>query len=136
MDERFDLRLDNEDSADAEITNALRGIYAAPEAASYWDGLEQRVMSYVRDRGEAVIPVNWWSDLASWAGPGLAAAALLFVAAGLLWSKQKDEDLRVSYEAVTDALPYDVLPGAVQVVQAPHDGTSQREATFRYVMSH
>jgi hypothetical protein len=29
-----------------------------------------------------------------------------------------------------------VLPGAVQVVTAPHDGSSQREATFRYVMSH
>jgi hypothetical protein len=136
MDERVDLRLENEDSPDADITKALREIYAAPSADSYWDGLEQRVMSYVRDRRAAVIPVNWWSDLASWAGPGLAAAALLFVAAGLMWSKQRDEELRVSYEAVTDSLPYDVLPGAVQVVQAPHDGLSQREATFRYVMSH
>lgn len=136
MDEKFDLRLEDEDSPDAEITRALRGIYAGPASASYWDGLEQRIMSYVRDRREAVIPVNWWSDLASWAAPGLAAAALLFVAAGLMWSKQRDEELSVSYEAVTDALPYDVLPGAVQVVQAPHDGSSQREATFRYVMSH
>ena len=136
MDEKFDLRLENEDGPDAEITKALRQIYAAPEAASYWSTLEQRIMSYVRDRRAAVIPVNWWSDLASWAGPGLAAAALLFVAAGLMWSKQRDEDLRVSYEAVTDSVPYDALPGAVQVVQAPHDGSSQREATFRYVMSH
>jgi hypothetical protein len=136
MDERFDLRLDNEDSPDVDITKALREIYAAPGSDSYWDGLEHRITSYVRDRSAAVIPVNWWSDLASWAGPGLAAAALLFVAAGVMWSTQKDEDLRVSYEAVTDSLPYDVLPGAVQVVQAPHDGSSQREATFRYVMSH
>ncbi len=136
MDERFDLRLDNEDGPDAELTNALREIYAAPAAASYWDGLEQRIVSYVRDRGAAVIPVNWWSDLATWAGPGLAAAALLFVAAGLVLSTQKDEDLRASYEAVTDSLAYDLLPGAVQVVQAPHDGSSQREAMFRYVMSH
>lgn len=136
MDERFDLRLENEEGPDAELTKALREIYAAPAAASYWDRLEQQIMAYVRDRGAAVIPVNWWSDLASWAGPGLAAAALLFIAAGLVLSKQKDEDLRVSYEAVTDSLAYDVLPGAVQVVQAPHDGSSQREATFRYVMSH
>ena len=136
MDDRFDLRLDNEDGPDAELTKALREIYAAPADASYWEGLEQQIMSYVRDRGAAVIPVNWWSDLASWAGPGLAAAALLFIAAGLVLSKQKDEDLRVSYEAVTDSLAYDVLPGAVQVVQAPHDGSSQREAMFRYVMSH
>jgi hypothetical protein len=136
MDERFDLRLDNEDGPDADLTKALREIYAAPAAASYWDGLEQQIMSYIRDRGATVIPVNWWSDLASWAGPGLAAAALLFVAAGLVLSNQKDEDLRVSYEAVTDSLAYEFLPGAVQVVQAPHDGSSQREATFRYVMSH
>ena len=136
MDERFDLRLENEDSPDADITKALREIYAPPATDSYWDELEHRITSYVRDRGAAVIPVNWWSDLASWAGPGLAAAALVFVAAGLMWSKQREEDLRVSYEAVTDSLPYDVLPGAVQVVQAPHDGSSQREATFRYVMSH
>lgn len=136
MDERFDLRLDNEEGPDAELTKALREIYAPPAAASYWDGLEQQIMSYVRDRSATVIPVNWWSDLASWSGPGLAAAALLFVAAGLVLSKQKDEDLRVSYEAVTDSLAYEFLPGAVQVVQAPHDGSSQREATFRYVMSH
>ncbi|HEV2041588.1 MAG TPA: hypothetical protein VGT81_16385, partial [Casimicrobiaceae bacterium] len=75
-------------------------------------------------------------DLASWAAPGLAAAALLFVAAGLLWSRQNDEELRTSYEAVTESVATDILPGAVQVVTAPHDGTSQREATFRYVMSH
>jgi len=136
MGEKFDLRLDKEDGPDADLTKALREIYAAPAAASYWDNLEQQIMSYVRDRSAAVIPVNWWSDLASWAGPGLAAAALLFIAAGLVLSQQKDEDLRVSYEAVTDSLAYDVLPGAVQVVQAPHDGSSQREATFRYVMSH
>lgn len=136
MDERFDLRLDNEDGTDAELTKALREIYAAPAAASYWDNLEQQILAYVRDRSAAMIPVNWWSDLASWAGPGLAAAALLFIAAGLVLSKQKDEDLRVSYEAVTDSMAYDVLPGAVQVVQAPHDGSSQREATFRYVLSH
>ena len=93
-------------------------------------------MAYVSDRGAAVIPVNWWSDLASWAGPGLAAAALLFAAAGVMWSRQKDEDLRTSYEAVTEPLASDFLPGAVQVVTAPHDGSSQREATFRYVLSH
>ena len=136
MDERIDLRLETEDNGDADITKALREIYAAPKKESYWEELESRILSYVRTHREALIPVNWWSDLASWAGPGLAAAALLFVAAGLLWSKQTDEDLRVSYEAVTDTLALEVLPGALQVVQAPHDGSSQREATFRYVMSH
>lgn len=135
MEDRTDLRLDDE--GDAEITETLRDIYAPPAEGAYWDGLETRILSYIKaHEGATAIPVNWWSDLASWAGPGLAAAALLFVAAGVLWSRQKDEDYRASYEAVTEPLASDVLPGAVQVVTAPLDGSSQREATFRYVMSH
>jgi hypothetical protein len=134
MEDRTDLRLDDE--GDAEITAMLRDVYAPPAEGAYWDGLETRIMSYIKAHEVASIPVNWWSDLASWAGPGLAAAALLFVAAGLMWSRQKDEDLRTTYEAVTEPLASDVLPGAVQVVTAPYDGSSQREATFRYVLSH
>ena len=134
MEDRTDLRLDDE--GDAKITAMLRDVYAPPAEGAYWDGLETRIMSCIKAHEVASIPVNWWSDLASWAGPGLAAAALLFVAAGLMWSRQKDEDLRTTYEAVTEPLASDVLPGAVQVVTAPYDGSSQREATFRYVLSH
>jgi hypothetical protein len=134
MEDRTDLRLDDE--GDANVTAMLRDVYAPPAEGAYWDGLETRIMSYIKAHEVASIPVNWWSDLASWAGPGLAAAALLFVAAGLMWSRQKDEDLRTTYEAVTEPLASDVLPGAVQVVTAPYDGSSQREATFRYVLSH
>ena len=136
MEDRTDLRLDDE--GDAKITEMLRDVYAPPAGGAYWDALETRILSYIKTHEDAVasIPVNWWSDLASWAGPGLAAAALLFVAAGLMWSRQKGEDLRTTYEAVTEPVASDVLPGAVQVVTAPHDGSSQREATFRYVLSH
>lgn len=134
MEDRTDLRLDDE--SDAKITAILRDIYAPPAEGAYWDTLESRILSNIRAHREAVIPVNWWSDLASWAGPGLAAAALVFIAAGAIWSRVKDEDMRVTYEAMTEPLTSDVLPGAVQVVTAPHDGSSQREATFRYVLSH
>jgi len=136
MADRTDLRLDDE--SDAKITEMLRDAYAPPAAGAYWDALEGRIMAYIAEHGPAVvrIPVNWWSDLAGWAAPGLAAAALVFVAAGVLWSRQNDEELRTSYEAVTETVATDVLPGAVQVVTAPRDGSSQREATFRYVMSH
>lgn len=136
MEDRTDLRFD--DIGDAKITEMLRDVYAPPAGGAYWDTLEARIMSYVKthEDGAVSIPVNWWSDLASWAGPGLAAAALLFVAAGMMWSRQKDEEMRTTYEAVTEPLASDVLPGAVQVVTAPHDGSSQREATFRYVLSH
>jgi hypothetical protein len=134
MEDRTDLRLDDE--GDAEVTALLRDVYAHPAEGAYWDALETRIMSYIKAHEVASIPVNWWSDLASWAGPGLAAAALLFVAAGLMWSRQKDEELQTTYEAVSEPLASDVLPGAVQVVTAPYDGSSQREATFRYVLSH
>jgi hypothetical protein len=135
MEDRTDLR--PEDEGDAKITEMLREVYAPPAGGAYWDALESRIMSYIKAHQEAVaIPVNWWSDLASWAGPGLAAAALLFVAAGLVWSRQKNEEMGPTYEAVTESLGSDVLPGAVQVVTAPRDGSSQREATFRYVLSH
>ena len=136
MEDRTNLRLDDEGEGDAKITALLRDVYAPPAEGAYWDGLQTRILAYVRDRGVARIPVNWWSDLASWAGPGMAAAALLFAAAGLFWSRQNDEDLRATYEEVTEPLASDFLPGAVQVVTAPHDGSSQREATFRYVLSH
>jgi hypothetical protein len=134
MEDRTDLRL--EDEGDAKITEMLREVYAPPAGGAYWDALETRIMSYIKAHQEVAIPVNWWSDLASWAGPGLAAAALLFVAAGLMWSRQKNEEMDTTYEAVTESLASDVLPGAVQVVTAPRDGSSQREATFRYVLSH
>jgi hypothetical protein len=135
MVDKRDLRLTDE--GDAELTEILRAAYAPPAEGAYWDALEGRIMSHIAEnRPRAGIPVNWWSDLANWAAPGLAAAALLFVAAGMLWSRQNDEDLRTGYEAVTESVAADILPGAVQVVTAPHDGSSQREATFRYVLSH
>ena len=136
MEDRTDLR--PADGGDAKTTDVLRDLYAAPAEGAYWDALQGRIMAYVAAPRSAVvrIPVNWWSDLASWAAPGLAAAALLFVAAGLLWSRQNEEELRTGYEAVTESVATDILPGAVQVVSAPRDGSSQREATFRYVLSH
>jgi hypothetical protein len=134
MEDRTDLRPDDE--SDAELAGILRGIYAPPAEGAYWEGLHSRIMANIEGNRTSLIPVNWWSDLASWTAPGLAAAALLFVAAGILWSREKDEEMRTTYEAVTESVASDVLPGAVQVVTAPHDGSSQREATFRYVLSH
>ena len=134
MEDRTDLRPD--DAGDAQLAGVLRDVYAPPAEGAYWDGLEGRVMAHISRHRSTLIPVNWWSDLANWTAPGMAAAALLFVAAGILWSREKDEELRTTYDAVTESVASDVLPGAVQVVTAPYDGSSQREATFRYVMSH
>ena len=135
MDKRTDLRI--ADETDARTTALLREVYAAPAEGAYWDSLEARVMARIAaQRGAVLIPVNWWTDLANWALPGLAAALLMFVGAGVLLSRQNDEEDLTAYEAVTEPAGVDGLPGAVQVVTAPHDGSSQREATFRYVLSH
>jgi hypothetical protein len=136
MTDRTDLRPDG--AGDARITGMLRDAYAPPAEGAYWDALEGRIMAHIAQHRPGVvrIPVNWWSDLAGWAAPGLAAAALLFAAAGALLARQNDAELTTGYEAVTESVSTDVLPGAVQVVTAPHDGSSQREETFRYVMSH
>jgi hypothetical protein len=135
MENRTDLQPD--DAGDAQLAGLLREVYAAPAEGAYWDGLEARIMAKIAEHTSSLIPVNWWTDLATWMAPGMAAAALLFVAAGMLWSRQNDEDMRTTYEAaVTESVASDVLPGAVQLVTAPHDGSSQREATFRYVLSH
>lgn len=134
MEDRTDLRTNDE--GDAAIAGLIRGLYAPPAEGAYWNGLEGRIMANIARHRSSLIPVNWWSDLANWTGPGLAAAALLFVAAGMLWSRENDEEMRTAYETVTEPVGSDVLPGAVQVVTAPHDGSSQREATFRYVLSH
>jgi len=136
MDDRTDLRLTDE--GDARLAVILRDVYAAPAGGAYWDALEKRTMARVAEHRAPIvrIPVNWWTDLAGWAAPGLAAAALIFVAAGVFLSRENEADLRTTYEAVTETTDPDVLPGAVQVVTAPRDGSSQREATFRYVLSH
>jgi hypothetical protein len=134
MEDRTDLQ--PEDRGDAQLAGLIRDLYAPPAEGAYWNGLEGRIMASIARHRSSLIPVNWWSDLASWTAPGLAAAALLFVAAGILWSREEDEEMRTAYEAVTEPVESDVLPGAVQVVTAPRDGSSQREATFRYVLSH
>jgi hypothetical protein len=134
MEDRTDLQPNDE--GDAKIAGLIRDVYAPPAEGAYWNGLEGRIMANIARHRSSLIPVNWWTDLANWTAPGLAAAALLFVAAGMLWSRENDEEMRTAYEAVTEPVGSDVLPGAVQVVTAPHDGSSQREATFRYVLSH
>ncbi len=136
MDDRKDLRLTDE--GDERLVPLMRELYAAPADGAYWDGLESRVMSLIAAHRMGVVRLqsSLWSVLEKWAAPGLAAAALLFIAAGLFLSRDDDAELRTTYEEVTAPTVVEELPGAVHVVTAPRDGSSQREATFRYVLSH
>lgn len=136
MDDHNDLRM--ADESDARIRSALRDMYAPPAGGAYWEGLETRIVSLIAATQLGVVRLqpSLWSVLGRWAAPGMVAAALLFVTAGVFLFRQDDTELRTTYEEVIEPTPIDVLPGAVSVVTAPTDGSSQREATFRYVLSH
>lgn len=135
MDERNDLRLT--DPGDEKVVPLMRELYAPPADEAYWTGLETRVLSLLASNRLGIVRLqsSLWSVLERWATPGLAAAGLLFIAAGLFLARPEDE-APVAYEEVSEPAVVDELPGAVNVVTAPRDGSSQREAVFRYVLSH
>ena len=136
MDERHELRLTDE--GDERITRLLRGAYAPPADESYWEGLETRILSLIASHRLGIVRTqsNLWSVLERWATPGLAAAGLLFIAAGLFLAQPNEAEVQPAYEEVSEPVVVEELPGAVNVVTAPGDRLSQREATFRYVLSH
>jgi len=81
---------------DPELTTALRAVYAAPTDDGYWSGLEDRIMSRLR---QVEAPMEWWNVLAEWRVArvaGLVAAGLMLTLAGFsLWKeRQIDQDLR------------------------------------------
>ena len=136
MDERNDLRLT--DGGDERIVRLLRSAYASPADEAYWNGLETRILSLLASHRLGIVRLqsNLWSVLERWATPGLAAAGLLFIAAGLFLAQPKEDEVQTTYEEVTGPLVVEELPGAVNVVTAPRDPLAQREATFRFVLSH
>jgi hypothetical protein len=73
-------RIDNERSAgaDPELTSLLRAAYTAPDDDSYWQQLEQRVMSRI---SESPV-VAWWAVLSEWRTAGMIAATIALLLAG------------------------------------------------------
>jgi hypothetical protein len=94
-------------SGDAELTNALRALYAAPVEESYWDSLESRILAHVA-RGEETI--SWWSELAEMARPGLAAAAALIFAASLALAHSRQLEVSSAYASVISPAPSAIEP--------------------------
>jgi hypothetical protein len=135
MDDQNDLRLTDE--ADERLVPLMRELYAPPSDPAYFDGLESRVLSLIASQRLGIVRLqsSLWSVLEKWAAPGMAAAALLFAAAGLYLTRETEAEVQTTYEEVTGPSETELLPGAVYVVTAPRDGSSQREATFRYVLS-
>lgn len=84
-------------SGDAELTNALRALYAAPAEDAYWDALEARILAHVAHGEEGGM---WWAELAEMVRPGLVAAAALILAATLAMARSQQVEARNAYGSV------------------------------------
>ncbi len=130
------MELHSNDDLDEHVVTAMRGLYSAPTDAGYWDALESRIASRISRGGDAAGDNGWLSELARWATPGLAAAALIFAVAAAFLTRLDQTERMTTYEGFTQPMVADATPGATALLDLPRDGTSQREATLTYVLSH
>jgi hypothetical protein len=126
------MEIHSNDELGEKVVAAMRSIYSAPADAAYWDSLARKIVSRARSSRDS----GSLSVLARWATPGLAAAALLFAVAGAMWTRLDQAELRNTYEGFTQPMLADAMPGAAQLLDIPRDGSSQKEATLGYVLSH
>ena len=112
-------------SGDAELTNALRALYAAPAEDSYWDALEARILAHVA-RGDET--ANWWSELVDMARPGLVAAAALILAASLAMARSQQLEARNAYGSVIAA------PSALEA-SSRGSSAGDGDAALHYLLS-
>ena len=130
------MDIQSNDRLDDDVMAAMRGLYEPPANPRYWDSLESRISSRIRAGVDDARDAAWYSVLANWAAPGLAAAALVLAVAGALWTRLDQADLRNTYEDFTQPMVADAMPGAAQLLDLARDGSTQREATLTYVLSH
>jgi hypothetical protein len=96
-------------SGDAELTNALRALYAAPADERYWDTFEARILAHVAgNAGRGA----WWGELVDMMRPGLVAAAALVLAASLAMARSRQVEASNAYASVVSASPSNVEPSA------------------------
>jgi hypothetical protein len=132
----MEMKFDTNDELDPKVIGGIRSVYAAPAGDAYWTTLESRVMKRIRAAGNGRGDSSWWTVLAHWSSPGLAAAALMLVVAGGLWWRLDRAESTGTYEGFTQTMVADAMPGAAQLLDIPRDGSSRREATLTYVLSH
>lgn len=96
-------------SGDADLTNALRALYAAPVEENYWEALEARIIAHVARADERTV---WWAELAEMARPGLVAAAALILAASLALVHSRQLEVRSAYAGIISPAAPSVEPAA------------------------
>jgi hypothetical protein len=85
------------DEGDAELTDALRALYAAPDSAGYWSALERRIMDRIAG-GETLDA--WWSVPTQFARIGLIAAGFSLIVAGALFLRSRAEQTQMAVDTV------------------------------------
>ncbi len=111
------------DEGDAELTTALRQMYAAPDAPGYWSALEQRIMDRIA-AGESLD--FWWAVPTQWVRLGLIAAGFALIVAGSLFLRSRAEQREMAYESV-------VGPAASGPTIAIREGQTDRQTTYNYI---
>lgn len=89
-------------AGDAELTEALRALYAAPTDESYWDAFESRILAHVAGSEETP---RWWGELVDMARPGLVAAVALILAATLAMVHSQQIEARSAYASIISPTP-------------------------------
>ncbi|MBM4192806.1 MAG: hypothetical protein FJ202_00300 [Gemmatimonadetes bacterium] len=110
---------------DDAVTEALRGVYAAPTDPAYWTALEARIMGALDDADA------WWSVGERWTRWGLAAAAAaVLLAAGLFLRAQNLREQELAIDAVIEEVP------GLESALAQREPISAEQATLRRLTGH
>lgn len=118
---------------DPAITELLRAAYAAPSDDSYWQALEERVMTRIRG---VSAPAAWWTFFAEWRTAGLVAAtlALLLGGATVVREQQISQNARqlaagIAYYTIFE----DTSPDVTVAFKVPVSDAVPVEAPERYL---
>jgi hypothetical protein len=119
---------DGRDWTDDEVQHALKAHYVAPPDESYWESLERRIVSRLKQDVDQV----WWAWFPGWVRFGIAAAAAAaFMAAAVSWQTRAAQERIALTELLGDPSGIPLLTESLE--QRPK---SEREKTLRYLLSH
>lgn len=117
---------DRWNAGDAELTGALRALYAAPADEAYWDALEARILAHIA-RGDE--QPAWYGELADMVRPGLLVAAGLILAASLAMLHSRRAEARNAYASV-------ISPAGSVEPASRATSVGDGDAAIHFILSH
>lgn len=112
---------------DDELTTHLRAIVAPPAEASYWDGLEARILARL-ERGRE--QRRWWALSERAYQFGLLAAGLTLIVAASVFLRERALERRMAYESVIET------PAPAPQLWARRGLVPDPQATLRALTEH